>query len=125
MHHLPPEWPSWNIQVDVVGFVVLPHSTDIAFVECKNTAITLDHLSQLLGYSRIARPLFSFLVAPQGASDSLRSLLLTFNRIDVLEYHWEPGTLSRSVVIARWDESANTIDRNTLMTGDQNYMGLL
>ncbi len=125
MQNLPPEWNSWTIQVDIVGFVVTPQKTEIAFVECKNTAITLEHLSQLLGYSRVACPSFSFLVAPQGVSDTLRSLLLTFNRTDVLEYYWEKGKLSYSIVIARWDEKANTIDRNALITGDHNYISRL
>jgi hypothetical protein len=125
MQNLKPEWPSWTIQVDIVGFVRTPQATELAFVECKNTPITLDHLSQLLGYSRVACPSFSFLIAPQGTSDSLRSLLLTFNRIDVLEYDWEPGTFSRSIIVARWDETANAIDRNSIITGDQNYIGRL
>ena len=65
----PGEWVTWNIKVDVVGFVHHPNrSTDLVFVECKKNRLTLADLSQLLGYSRIARPLYSFLISPLGFS---------------------------------------------------------
>ena len=61
------EWFTWNIKVDVVGFVHRSNKpTALAFVECKNIKLTLAHLSQLLGYSRIAHPLYSFLISPVG-----------------------------------------------------------
>jgi hypothetical protein len=99
--NLPPEWPSWEIFVDVVGFARTSRKTYLAFIECKNTAITLSHLSQLLGYSRISQPHYALLVAPQGPSDALRSLLLTFGRKDVLAYHARAGKLAQSIAIAR------------------------
>lgn len=76
--HLRPEWVSWDIQVDVVGFILYKQRTEIAFVKCKNHAITFNNLSQLLGYSRVVIPEYAFLIAPQGISDSLKSLLLTY-----------------------------------------------
>ncbi len=39
--NLPPEWQSWDIFVDVVGFAFTKQKTELTFVECKNTAITL------------------------------------------------------------------------------------
>jgi len=97
----------------------------MAFVECKNEPITLAHVSQLLGYSRVALPRYSFIVAPQGASDSMRSLLLTYNRTDILEYLNKPGQLPRSIITARWNETANCIDAESLITGDKNHLGKL
>lgn len=125
MNLLPPEWQSWTIHVDIVGFIVASQRIELAFVECKNIPITLDHLSQILGYSRVVRPLYSFVVSPQGASNSLRTLLETYNRIDVLEYHQQPGTFSRSIVVAKWDETSNSLDNNSIITGDRNYLGTL
>lgn len=75
----------------------------MAFVECKNTKLTLAHLSQLLGYSRIAQPLYSFLISTIGFSPKLASLLQEYRRHDVLEYHWEAGRIPRQVVVAQWD----------------------
>ena len=114
----PGEWVTWNIKVDVVGFVHHPNlPTDLAFVECKNTKLTLAHLSQLLGYSRIARPLYSFLISSIGFSASLVSLLQHYQRRDVLEYHWEPGKMPRQVIVAQWEMTTRTLNRHTMIGG--------
>lgn len=124
-NNLPPEWASWDIYIDIVGFILTSKATQIAFVECKNASLTLINLSQLLGYSRIVLPQHSFLIAPQGASDSLRSLLVTFNRLDVLEYYKRAGQLPRSIVVARWDEVSSSIDSGSIICGDENRLGRL
>lgn len=122
---LAPEWQSWDIKVDVVGFAIAEGDTRLAFVECKPGAINLRDLSQLLGYSRVARPEYSFIVGPHGASDALRSLLLTFNRLDVLRYREESGRLPWSIVVARWDISGGCIDGGSAITGDRGRVGRL
>ena len=114
----PGEWVTWNIKVDVVGFVHQPNKpTKMAFVECKNIKLTLAHLSQLLGYSRIAQPLYSFLISPIGFSRMLVSLLQEYQRHDVLEYHWEAGRIPRKVVVAQWQPSTANLNRNTMIGG--------
>lgn len=116
--NFPEEWVTWNIKVDIVGFV--HHSnklTDIVFVECKNTKLTVAHLSQLLGYSRIARPLYAFLMSPVGFSSSLVSLLQVYQRRDVLEYHWERGRMPRQIIVAEWDIATCNLDRNAMIGG--------
>ncbi len=125
MENLPAEWHSWDIYVDVVGFIREKKTANLAFVECKNTDIQLSHLSQLLGYSRVGLPLYSFIIAPQGASDSLKSLLLTFNRLDILNYNYKPGQLPHSISIAKWDETANCIDNGSIISGDSRKIGRL
>lgn len=121
MKNLPAEWQSWEIYVDVVGFIITQTATQIAFVECKNEPITLSHLSQLLGYSRVSLPKYSVIVAPQGPSAALVSLLVSFARMDVLQYHAPKGAIASSMAVARWDESAGCIDANTLIAGSNNY----
>ena len=114
----PGEWVTWNIKVDVVGFVHHPNRpTDLVFVECKNTKLTLAHLSQLLGYSRIARPLYSFLISPVGFSRSLVSLLQEYHRHDVLVYHSEDGKLPRQLIIAEWEMTSRHLNRHTMIGG--------
>lgn len=119
-HNLPAEWQSWDIYVDIVGFARVPDNTILAFAECKNEPITLSHLSQTIGYSRIARPDYSVVLSPQGASNSLRSLLTTFGRTDVLIYHSEAGKVSRSIAVAQWNETASTVEMGTVITGNDN-----
>jgi len=123
--NLPPEWQSWDIYVDVVGFVITSKSTSLALVECKLNSITLSHLSQTIGYSRVALPLYSFVVSPRGASAAIVSLLKTHRRIDVLEYQWFKDGTSRAIVVAKWDESAKTIDLGTMLSSDRTTVGRL
>lgn len=118
--NLPSEWESWDIHVDIVGFIRTEKRTSIALVECKNEKLNLSHLSQTIGYSRIVRPDYSILVAPQGASDSLRSLLLSFERIDVLQYHMPKGKLPLSIAVASWNETANTVEMSSIISGNDN-----
>jgi len=121
--NLPPEWLSWDIYVDVVGFIITPKATSLAFVECKKTSLTLGHLSQLIGYSRVVLPLHSFLVSPRGASASLVSLLKTHRRIDVLEYQWFKDGTSRAITVAKWAEPTKRIDLGTTISTDRNTLG--
>lgn len=123
MANLSPEWPSWDIHVDIVGFAVSSSQTDLSFVECKNIPITLAHLSQLLGYSRVALPQFSFLISPRGLCDSLRSLLVTYHRMDVLEYSSEKGRFPRSIALSTWDEHASALDHGTMIANDLHFAG--
>ena len=118
--NLPAEWHSWDIFVDVVGFACTAQQTYLAFVECKLGGITLGNFSQLLGYSRVALPQYSLITSPQGASDSLRSLLLTYERTDILQYHYEQGRISLSVAVARWDEKGMCIDAGSVISGQNN-----
>ena len=119
-HKLPTEWHSWDIHVDIVGFIKTKATTTLAFVECKNEAIKLQHLSQILGYSRVARPAYSIIIAPQGPAGMVTSLLKTYGRLDVLHYHWRKGKLPRSVTVGRWDEAAGCLDLHDLIIGDEN-----
>lgn len=117
---LPLDWPTWEIQVDVVGFVQTRNLTQLAFAECKNVPLTLDHLAQLLGYARIARPQYAFLLSPQGVKRSLVQLLKTHQRLDVLEFatSGQPDQKPRSIVVAGWNASAETIAVESIITSD-------
>jgi hypothetical protein len=114
----PAEWVTWDIRVDVVGFIYFPDQlTSLAFVECKNMRLALRDLSQLLGYSRVALPLYSFLISPVGLSSTLASLLQEYRRFDVLEYHWDRGKRPRQVTVAQWDIVARNLNRHTMIGG--------
>ena len=117
---LPSDWESWDIRADVLGIVSSKLSTRLAIVECKNRTITLAHLSQLLGYCRVAQPEYAFILSPFGASDLLKRLLLTYGRKDVLVYQHREGKIARSLIIARWDPTTNSLDYASLVTGDDN-----
>ncbi len=122
---VPPEWVSWDIQVDVVGFAVAGTDSSVALVECKLDPLTLRDLSQLIGYCRVAKPLYAFLVSPKGISDSLLSLLKTYKRIDILSYGERKGKLPLSIVLAGWSSDTKDLDWSSVVTDDQNTIGLL
>ncbi|MER3473949.1 MAG: hypothetical protein C4335_07925 [Armatimonadota bacterium] len=121
---LPTEWQSWDVRVDLVGLIFGQRDVKIAVVECKNTPIRLTHLSQLLGYSRVIQPESAFLLSPIGITPLLQRLLVTFGRQDILNYATASGRRSRSLVIAKWDATAKMLDRNSVITSDDNIARL-
>jgi hypothetical protein len=74
-------------------------------VECKNTTLSLINLSQLIGYSSIALPIYAILLSPQGMGTTLTKLLQTYNRKDVLEF--KPN---RRIQVIKWDFNKQDID---------------
>lgn len=104
------DFPAYEIKVDITGVIRGPKSDSLAFVECKLNPIRLHDVAQIIGYSRVANPEYSFIISPEGANDAVHRLLVTFNKLKVLEY--DEG---RSVVLARWDESRGSIDFMSLL----------
>lgn len=117
---LPGDWESWDVRVDVLGILSNRRSTQLAMVECKNSTITLAHLSQLLGYCRVVQPEYAFILSPVGVSGALKRLLQTHGRKDVLQYQLPAGGIARSIIIARWDMTAKSLDYESVITGDDN-----
>src|SRR5574341_339111 len=91
-----PEWPTFDIRVDVTGFLAGQQGIEFAFIECKLTPISLRDISQLLGYSRVALPLYSCVLSPAGVSSDVASLLRTYSRYDILQYDWPKGLIPRT-----------------------------
>jgi hypothetical protein len=110
-----PEWVTYDIHVDVTGIIIEKGRAQLAFVECKLASLTLSNLSQLLGYSRVALPLFSFIISPNGCSDAVISLIQTYSRTDILEYHWERGTPPRTLILATWSPVARQVEPATIL----------
>jgi len=106
---------TYEIQVDVVGTILHKTRQELAFVECKLKPITLSDLSQLLGYSRVALPRFSFLISPKGIKGSLSKLLLSYGRTDILEYHWPKGEQARAVTLAKWNSKNKMPEQNSII----------
>lgn len=112
---LPPEWQSWDIKVDIVGFVQHSAQAEIALVECKLAEISLSHLSQAIGYSKVVIPRWSLLISPKGVKQSLRRLLSAYNRQDILVYTDTSGRTKRQIILARWDYNAKRIDWHSVI----------
>jgi hypothetical protein len=87
-----------------------PARARLALVECKLEKINLQDVSQLLGYSKVALPLASIIISPEGISDSINLLFNVHRRDDILSYG-QDGCIR----IARWIESKKDIDMHTLI----------
>lgn len=101
-----PEFTTYKIRQDITGFIEYDDKVELVFVECKNGYLTLINLSQLIGYSCIALPIMSILIAPQGMGTTLAKLLTSFNRIDILEFR-----PNRKIQVLKWDFNKQDIDR--------------
>ena len=104
------EYLTFEIKVDITGIIRTQKRAFLCFIECKLKPITLKDISQLLGYSRVAQPLYSLIISPRGISKSMNYLLKTFNRYDVLKYNEE-----KSIRVASWDYIKREIDIRTLL----------
>ena len=100
-----PEFSTYKIRQDITGFIEYDNKVDLIFVECKNTSLSLIHLSQLIGYSCIALPIYAILLSPQGMGTTLNKLLKNYNRQDILEFRPK-----RTIHIIKWDESKQDVD---------------
>ena len=103
-------WQTFEIQVDVTGFVTDEKETRLHFVECKLPPLSLAHLSQLLGYCRVALPTEAWLLSPAGVGSALISLVTAYARRDVLEYDWPERRKPRHIAVARWNADSRSPD---------------
>jgi hypothetical protein len=110
-----PEWLTFDILVDICGFIIHNNRIEFAFIECKNKPISLLDVSQLLGYSKVALPIFSCILSPFGMSADVIKLLVSYNRQDILEYDYPKGAQTKSVFIATWIQEHQQIDFSTII----------
>lgn len=101
-----PEFTTYKIRQDITGFIEYEDKVELVFVECKNGKLSLINLSQLIGYSCIALPVISILIAPQGMGTTLSKLLTSFNRTDILEFR-----SNRKIQVLKWDYNKKDIDQ--------------
>ena len=101
---------TYDIMVDIAGIIIRNNKGELAFIECKLNKISLRELSQLLGYSVVARPRYSMIISPRGTSDSLRTLLISYRRTDILEY-----AHGRKIAVAQWNADKKDIDYATII----------
>jgi hypothetical protein len=81
-HTLFPDFKTYEIHVDITA-VIRPKKGKavLGFVECKRDQISLRDISQLLGHSRVALPVYSIIVTPGGVTPAVHFLLDTYSRL--------------------------------------------
>jgi hypothetical protein len=110
-HDFFPDYQTYEIEVDIAGIIKKSGGeAHLGFVECKLGRINLRDVSQLLGYSKVALPLYSVILSPKGISKSLNLLFNVARRDDILYY-----SVERHIVITKWDERKKGIDFSTII----------
>jgi len=103
-------YQTYEIEVDVTGIVIDSNKAHLGLIECKFGRITLRDLSQLLGYSKVALPVYSVILSPKGVSRSLNLLFNITRRNDVLYY-----STDRHIIIGKWDERRQDLDLSSII----------
>jgi len=116
LHSFFPEFETYIIKVDVTAVIRHKDKCDLSFVECKLNPITLNDISQILGYSKVVKPKHSFIISPAGISAPVNSLIKIFKRYDILEY-----TKDAKIKIAQWNKTMQSIDISTLLPPGAHY----
>jgi hypothetical protein len=109
-HKLFPDYQTYEIEVDIIGIIEKNNRASLGMIECKLNQITLRDLSQLLGYSRVALPLYSIILSPKGVSKSMHRLFNISRRDDILNY-----SNDRHIVIGKWNEKRKELDFSTII----------
>ena len=109
-HTFFPDYQTYEIEVDVTGIVKKTDEAHLGFIECKLGRITLRDLSQLLGYSRVALPLYSVILSPKEISRSMNRLLNIARRNDILYY-----SIDRHIIVGKWNEKRKELDFSSII----------
>ncbi len=105
LHKLFPDYQTYEIEVDIVGIIEKEDNAFLGMIECKLNQITLRDLSQLLGYSKVALPLYSIILSPQGVSKSMHLLFNVSRRNDILSY-----SNDKHIIVGKWSEKRKELD---------------
>lgn len=105
-----PEYATYKIRVDLLGVILKQDKCHLVFVEVKDTPLSLINLSQLLGYCKILKPDFAFLISPKGRAKPLNQLLVHFNRLDILEFN-----KNKYIRVAKWNTERQAIDNDSVI----------
>lgn len=110
LHKFFSDFQSYEIKVDVTGVVRRQNIAYLVFVECKLTPISLKDFSQLLGYSRVAKPLYSFILSPNDVSSPVSYLFRTLRRYDILYYDGD-----KKIFLAKWSKNRRSIVASSII----------
>lgn len=100
-----------DIQIDVLGIARKGSTTKLFFIEAKKTKLTLRDLGQLWAYCKLVDPDEAWLLTSSDMG-SLRKLLLSFNREDLLDFG--DGKKIKKMKVGIWDVKKGKPDFSNL-----------
>jgi len=110
LHLFFPEFETYVIKVDITASIRYRDKCNLAFVECKLNPINLKDISQLLGYSKVVKPKYSFIISPAGISSPVDTLIKIYKQYNILQYRE-----GFKIKIAQWNKTTQEIDISTLL----------
>ena len=105
-----PESETYFVKVDITGVIQYREKCLLSFVECKLNSISLKDISQIIGYSKVVKPILSLIISPQGISTPVNKLINIYRRYDILTYQD-----NLKVRIAKWNKLTKDIDISTML----------
>lgn len=102
------DYLSWNIEVDIFGIMIKNNKSKIILIEAKNKKLSLMNLSQLIGYSKVVEPDFSFLISDKSASNNLHDVFKKYTRNDLLNL--KNRNTSSKISILKFDLQKKDVD---------------
>lgn len=100
-----------DIQIDVLGIAKKGNNVKLFFIEAKKTKLTLRDLGQLWAYCKLVDPDEAWLLTSNDLG-SLRKLLLSFNREDLLDFG--DGKKIKKMKVGIWDVRKKMPELNNL-----------
>ena len=101
-----------DIQIDVLGIAKKKNIVKLFFIEAKKTKLTLRDLGQLWAYCKLVDPEEAWLLTSDDLG-TLRKLLLSFNREDLLDFG--DGKRIKKMKVGIWDVKKRTPDFSTIV----------
>ncbi len=101
-----------DIQIDVLGIVILKKEPKLFFIEAKVNQLNLHDLGQLWAYCQLCNPEEAYLLSPSGLG-SLSKIIKTLRRTDLLDYG--DSRFIKKMIVAKWNCSSNSIDATSVV----------
>ena len=105
-----PDYSTYKMKVDLIGIITYKEKCSLVFVEVKDTQLSVRDVSQLLGYCKIVKPELAFLISPKGLARPLNTMLVHYNRIDILQFD-----NYKKVKVAKWNSIRNEIEFDSVI----------
>ena len=101
-----------DIQIDVLGIARKKNDVKLFFIEAKKTKLTLRDLGQLWAYCKLVDPEEAWLLTSSELG-TLRKLLLSFNREDLLDFG--NGKKIKKMRVGIWDVKKKIPDLTSIV----------
>lgn len=102
-----PGYMTYECKVDVLGLIEGNRKADFILIEVKLKPLSLTNIAQLIGFTRVIKPLHSLIISPKWLSSPMKTLFDIYRRFEILTFG-----KNQSIRICKWDTEKKDIDYN-------------